>query len=106
MPERRGGDERRERASAARPTKPSSPATPSSLVSARLHARNRRLGVFIALLGVGALYLNFHTYVASIRAGELGSFGYPVLALWAAVALGVVLLGVRIIMTGEDTIPD
>ena len=63
------------------------------MASARLHARNRRLGVFVVLVGAGGLWLSFQTYVPSVRSGDLGAFGYPMLALWAAVALGVMLLG-------------
>ena len=67
MAERRGGDKRRGRAS---PAKAAKPAPAITLVSARLHARNRRLGIFVVLLGAGALYLNLQTYVPSIRSGE------------------------------------
>ena len=81
-------------------------AAAESRVRAALMSRNRQFGAFLIVLGAIGIWLNLKTYVPSIRAGELGPVVYPMIALWAAIAIGLVVLGARIIVTGDDPIPE
>jgi hypothetical protein len=67
--------------------------------------RARKLGFFLACLGAGGLVLNLRVYIPALRIGEISPLAYLAVAIAGLVGLWLVVVGARIMRSGEDLFP-